>query len=264
MMCRAFPTLASQDDLLWVSKRSLQCESLDDELRFCCHVSALVAETIDHGLRAQQPVEFLVRGAPKDDELHRTNSPFYCLVFRVSAAATVFFADLADVVQQLPQLHLLLGLMDFVHTRMAHASVSPEHLVKMTRDIPRTVEAWHKARADMQVAAEWSVRLADPTRVVEAPLPKDAPGAPRIAWARERAVYEATQLFYCGRYTASAALFRTTIAAFKWSPPKWVADFLQPHVLKMYKDAPARPAAATTAAIPYRRGALPPSKFRVN
>lgn len=241
MFARAFPTLQPRSELEWMSKNLLPTESIDDDIRFCLSLCALVHAQRERELVAEQKVEFIVR---RGEEVRRTNSPYYSLVDRTVHASKLFVGAWTDVTdkKQLRQLDILLGIMDFIDD-----TCPAGHMAKLASDLPATHAAWLKSYLELNISAEWAHRLAAPLEI-NFPLPVDrVPASRHINWELHRAVHDATQLYYSGRYKDAHRAFSAIDAtAHMWIPDKWIVAFLKPGALRAYVDLPTKIITSTT------------------
>ena len=264
MFSRAFPSVQPQAELEWMSKRSLPCESLDDELHFCLSLCSLTHAVQKEAAVAEQKVEFMVRaGAARlggSDEIRRTNSPFYSLVYRTLVCARMFVAEWKDVGDEarLRQLDILLGVMDFIYDACPKGQFK-----KMGEDMPGTLAGWKAAYLEMNLSAEWADRIANPNEV-SMPLPAVAPCAKGINWSMWRNVHDATVLYRNGQYKAAHQLFTAVLASKQmWIPQPWVVSFLKPGAIKSYIDLPVPGAQPSTVPSLAKRRGLPPLTIAV-
>ena len=251
----AFPLLQQQAELQWLASHTLQCDDIDQELRFCTSLCALIHYVQTTSAVAEVKLDFMVRGAAKDTDLHTTNSPYYCLVYRTLCASVNFMRVWKDPTDaaSLRQLYTLLGVMTF-----AREQCPAGQLDKMGVDIPRTLTGWQAACAEVELCADWAERSDNP-RALNEPLRAGAePATKLIDWPMWRMVHDATQHFYNGCYSKASVLLRALVDKHKYVPTPTLAPLLHPLLRKEFIDLPPLPPVAVAVAASRRRTGIKP------
>jgi hypothetical protein len=250
---QAFPALQPQAELQWLAAHTLQCDDLQQELRFCTSLCALIHCVKTTGAAAEVRLDFMVRGAAKDNDLHATNSPFYCLVYRTLCASINFMRSWRDPTDKvsLNQLYTLLGVMSEVNEQCPQGQLD-----KMEVDIPRTLSAWRAACVEVELCADWAERIFNPMALNE-PMRAEKPATKLIDWSYWKMVHDATQLYHNGCYSKAAVLLRTLVDKHNYVPPHPVLPLLNATARKEFVDLPPLLAPLAGTPLSRRRGIKP-------